>query len=715
MKNKSMNQKTNIMKSLFLFIFIILITSFSYTQETQHLSLEGKWPYGVSYTMEMDGDYIFTTDGGMLQIYDFNNPASPVLISEIFASNIVQSIRIDGDKAYIAGYEGSLIIFDISDLYNPLKLGEVETITHLISVDVKGNYAYVASIENGLTIIDIADAANPVVVNHMSLGPDLYKVLVHEQFLFVSGVHQGIQVYSLDNPDEPNFISSFDTISFERDIKIIGDRLYAASSQYGILTLDISDISNIQFISFSGTSHHPISIDVVGQMALLCEYDHGITLYDLSNENNPIVIGQFEAPPISRKAVLKGQNVILSGIYSLLSLDISNPLEISEIHRINFHGPSRYIAQWEDYLYIAGGNSITFSYPIRMLNISDHTNPVEAPLTLSSVGNGSSMHADDGLLFVADFGWIKIFDVQDATLPISYDSIWCSYGSPVIHKHNNLLFIICGNSLNIYDISNLNQSVLLGTIDKSITSLDTYDHYLLIGTYSDFAVYDISNPTSPVEVFNKSFNPTKSVAWGNDRIYVLTKDYSISNTYCVEVYNTSDMTNISFETRFYCGISDGSLVVEGNYLYVSDWDYGLRMYDITNPVSPELCGYYPRLIPILSFLVHSPFVYIPINQGIEILRNDLLSHQDDFFLPAEIRLKVFPNPATKSISFDLTGFDHTKEYRYKIIDVNGKMILDGKALSSNVFINLPGLSPAVYYLQIEKDNQLYKAALFIKQ
>jgi hypothetical protein len=703
------------MKRFFLIPIILMIITCVFAQENQHLSLEGKWPYGISYTMEMEGDIVFTTDGAILQIYDFSNPASPVLMSETLCANIVQSMRIVGNKAYVASYEGSLIIFDISDLYNPLKLGEVETVTHLVSVDVKGDYAYLASYENGITIVDIANATNPVVVNHMFTGVKLYKVLVHEQYLFVSGLQQGIRVYSLDTPYTPSFISSTNTTSTERDMKIIGDRLYSVSSQFGILTLDISDVLNIQLISFSGTSHQPLSVDVDGQTALVCEYDHGITLYDLSDESNPVIIGQFEGPPISRKAVLKGQNVILSGIFKLLSLDISNPLEINEIHRIGFHGPSRFLAQWENRLYIAGSNNPTFTYPIRILDITDPTHPVEAPLNLPAINDASSVYAEDGLLFVADYGWIKIFDIQDASLPILYDSIWCGDGSPLMHKHNNLLFLTSNSSLKIYDISDLNQAILLGTIDKYITGMATHDHYLLIGTYSHFAIYDIANPSSPVEIFNKSFFPTKSVAWGNNRIYLLTRNASLINNYCLEVYNTSDMTNITPEAKFSCGISDGSIAVEGDFLYVSDWDYGLQMYDISDPTSAELCGYSPRLIPILRFTVRSPFVYIPINQGVEILRNDLFVHQNDFFLPSEIRLKVYPNPVTELMSFDLPDYDPGSTYLYKITDMNGKTIREGKALHATVHLNMSGLPPAVYYLQVEKNKQFYKAALIVKQ
>jgi hypothetical protein len=90
-------------------------------------------------------------------------------------------------------------------------------------------------------------------------------------------------------------------------------------------------------------------------------------------------------------------------------------------------------------------------------------------------------------------------------------------------------------------------------------------------------------------------------------------------------------------------------------------------------------------------------------------------HQNDFFLPSEIRLKVYPNPVTELMSFDLPDYDPGSTYLYKITDMNGKTIREGKALHATVHLNMSGLPPAVYYLQVEKNKQFYKAALIVKQ
>jgi hypothetical protein len=705
------------MKRHLLVPLMLMIFSCAVAQENQHLSHYGKWPYGVSYTMEIKGNTVFTTDGGVLQIYDYTDPTSPALLSELFCADVIYSMRAVDNKVYIANYDGSLIIVDVTDLSKPFKLAELETLPLLGSIDVRDNYAYITSDENGLIVVDVSDAANPFVVNHLAIDSKLYKVLIHEQLLFVSGLQAGIRVYDLEDPALPDFLSMYDTTSYETDMVAVGNRLYAASFDHGILTLDISNpVSPIKFVSFSGTTNKTVSIDISGSTAIVCEYEYGIALYDIADEYNPAVIGRFTAAPFhSKRAMFKGEHAILSGLNTLQLLDISNPSQILELHRFKFHGSSRNITQWENRVYVTADSPNGSEYPIRILDISDPTHPVEAPLNLTSIGNGKTVHAKDDLLFVSDGSLVKIFDMQDVMNPVQVDSVPCSQYYPLIHKHNDLLFVADYSKLYIYDISDLNNIVLVKTMDKGVKAIDTKDQHLLIGTFLGFEIYDISDPSNIQKVFDKQAFSTISVAWGMNSFYVLTGSTVYLGDYCIEVYNTENMSSIHFEKRFSCGIVHGAIVAENNFLYLTDWRYGIQVYDMSELNSPQLCGYYPRRVPIRDFEVRSRFLYLPVYQGVEILTNDFFVNQDDYFIPAEIRLKVYPNPVTESVNFDLPGYDLKSAYYFKVTDINGKMIREGNVLHPTVNIDLSGLSPAVYYLQVEKDKKFYKAALFVKQ
>jgi len=412
--------------------------------------------------------------------------------------------------------------------------------------------------------------------------------------------------------------------------------------------------------------------------------------------------------------MFKGEHAILSGLNTLQLLDISNPGQILELHRFNFHGSSRKLTQWENRIYVTADSPNGSEYPIRILDISNSTLPVEIPLNLPSIINATTVFAKDDLLFVSDGGQIKVFDMQDVTNPVQVSSIPCPQYYPLIHKHNNLLFVAEYSKFYIYDISDPYNIVLIKTMDKGVQSMATKDQHLLVGTFLGFEIYDITDPANSQKVFDKQTFSTISVAWGTNCFYVLKGSSGQLTDYCIEVYNTENMNNISFVKNFSCGIIRGSITSENNYLYLTDWAYGISVYDMSELHSPQLCGYYPRRLPVRDFEVRSGLLYLPVYQGVEILRNDLFVHQHDFFIPSEIRLKVYPNPVTESLHFDLSGFDMNSTYRYKITDMNGKTIKEGEALYASMRLDLSGLSPAVYYLQIEKNKQFYKGALFVR-
>jgi hypothetical protein len=66
-------------------------------------------------------------------------------------------------------------------------------------------------------------------------------------------------------------------------------------------------------------------------------------------------------------------------------------------------------------------------------------------------------------------------------------------------------------------------------------------------------------------------------------------------------------------------------------------------------------------------------------------------------------MQVYPNPAQNELSLNCTF----KEMDYSVIDLNGKIKMNGKMLSSNKKLDIDKLSAGKYTLIIKSDNKLY--------
>jgi hypothetical protein len=100
----------------------------------------------------------------------------------------------------------------------------------------------------------------------------------------------------------------------------------------------------------------------------------------------------------------------------------------------------------------------------------------------------------------------------------------------------------------------------LGSFPKSVT---VRGNYAYIGVGSEFAIVDVSNPTSPVRVG-----------------YVLIPG------------------NV------------GDIEINGTYAYVSSWDAGLRIIDISNPAEPTEVGFWGVELDFRGLTVKNQFVYL---------------------------------------------------------------------------------------------------------
>jgi len=228
--------------------------------------------------------------------------------------------------------------------------------------------------------------------------------------------------------------------------------------------------------------------------------------------------------------------------------DPGNPVLVSTIKNM----PGFDVKYWNGYIYGVNGSG---SGNGKIYDVSDPTNPDSVGTFLSShnvtIAGGYMYNSINGL---------KIYDLHpDPTVPsfLFYDNTANGHDVTV---HGNRLFDFHGYSyyVRIYDVTNPGAPVLEGTItdpnfkyphsgDTDVSGDYLYmNDELATSPNADFSVWDISNPALPVR--GVSINDPNA---------------TIHNSYRV-----------------------------GNFLYVSYYVAGFKVFDITDPANPVLCDTY---------------------------------------------------------------------------------------------------------------------------
>ncbi len=79
----------------------------------------------------------------------------------------------------------------------------------------------------------------------------------------------------------------------------------------------------------------------------------------------------------------------------------------------------------------------------------------------------------------------------------------------------------------------------------------------------------------------------------------------------------------------------------------------------------------------------------------------------------EIILSVYPNPAGDFLTMDARNYDFQK-LNYQYYDINGRLLLEGKATGELSKIHLGNLKPGIYFLRISDNIKDLKTFKIIK-
>ena len=82
------------------------------------------------------------------------------------------------------------------------------------------------------------------------------------------------------------------------------------------------------------------------------------------------------------------------------------------------------------------------------------------------------------------------------------------------------------------------------------------------------------------------------------------------------------------------------------------------------------------------------------------------------FKLAESRIRAYPNPAKDHIQIDLLKLSNRDFYGMYSLD--GKLMIRGRILSQNVFVDLSSLKPGIYMLRIQNGDEFYSQKVVVK-
>ncbi len=452
------------------------------------------------------------------------------------------------------GSEAGLLILNTSDPNSPEFISCYYTEKFVTNIFITDTLAFVSSYSIGyptVSIVDIADPFNPTLIHSFeTAGYEIESIFIQDNFLFLGIGYNGLYIYDISNLTELVLVAHLPDI--DASDMIVRDNFIFLIDSYYFGVIDISTISEPELLCWIGDYSTPRNaIEIQGDFAYIA--GKTLDIFDISNPSNPDQICEFEMVSDWLYDVCVSENNCFTlSDDSLFVVNVEYPSNPEVIDQYNFFGS--YLDFQDDLLIV----SKDYNY--------------ESPIGIGFFNFNESQQID----LLSEFFTDKAKDV---------------------YIHGNYVYVANGFSgLRIIDITNSGNPIIVSDClsGHCVVELLVENNYVYVRTIYGFIILDISIPEDPVELggykFSNSAGIEPAYAIGKHGNYVYLGGDWFPEIYVFDVANPNNPVNSG---QFSVNDWSSDLRVFDNHLYVAGYWGGMQIFDLTNPVYPQMVGYYP--------------------------------------------------------------------------------------------------------------------------
>jgi len=463
--------------------------------------------------LALSGSLLLVANGQSgLTLIDVSDPASPLLLSSLGASN-VQDVAVVGSLAYLAeAHEGppsihGLRIVDVSNPGSPSEVSFTTMGNGALSVAVSGGLATIGlgadlGLPRGLVLVDVSVPASPTVRGFLDIGKPVHDLVVDGSIAHLAvGFPLDGDVVSVDlsDPAAPLRLGSLRLPDVARGIALVGNTAHVAAGTSGLVTIDLSDPSAPQRLDALPTGREAWTVAARGDASFIGERSSrgqgGFTT--IATPGFPSRLAELASEPFAEAVDV----VAIGGtVYALrregLSLhDTTNPA-----------APVR-LGEWTEpalnlsALAVADGLAAAAQGDtVRLIDVDDAFAPAQVGLVSLARGIAIDLELDGNRLLVATGRGLEVFDVSLPATPTPLGVHDAGAWASGVSVNEDWAQLVAGDRLQILDLDAAGSPALIGelALGDSLTAVAARsDLAVATGLTATLHVIDISDPAAP--------------------------------------------------------------------------------------------------------------------------------------------------------------------------------------------------------------------------
>ena len=619
---------------------------------------------------------VYAGVGGMLNIYNIYQRDFPQLMNTIEGhSSRIQALIVDGNRLYSLWAKEGLEIYDITDPYAPRLLGKFtgddeHKFAKFTSMDLDGNTMYIAG-EKFIASVDVSDAENPKIAGYVGLNGAPLKIDYFNKRVFAAAGKLGLGAFF--TPDPQNFYLYGTQKGIYTAVKAYRDIIL-----YGRLDEPQPDEKNIfgkNLFSFPFESPRVVKVrdDVVfaGGMRNFATYRL------LQDRKDPVMLWNLDNLP-TVDCVLKDDNIYLANSYEGLSVfDISDVEHPAELGSFSTSDVPRRGCILGNKFYVAAGLS-----GIILIDVNSPENPlIEKKFGSEYLHTFWDVKSHNGEIYA--LGAKEGSDYNVFIEKFDSDGRWLAeYPIAKVDKLEPIGEIVFGGkycavalgSEGIYIFDSDNFSQLYNIKDGSAQFCDMVISQDLLYASDYRGGYQIWKLGDGTPHFVGSIQTSQKGGNGIALVgkYLLAADGPNG----LAVINVSNPQEPTLENS-YTTVWGTDLAVDGDFLYLSDGEGALKVFDISHLPDVELVDEIPNSGYWTHIYAKDGTIYgVDALAGVYIYELQKLTTyaKETSNLPVQNKIiDVYPNPFNSSTAITFSLAEKTR-IDLSIYDVSGRQV-----------------------------------------
>lgn len=412
-------------------------------------------------------------------------------------------------------------------------------------------------------------------------------VLVRNNIVYV-GVGNSVSILKFANPTYYDVIGMIGNLAGDvNDIESSENTLFIAEKGC-VHIVDVTDPAIIQETSTYQTDGKIDDILVLKNNLYIANGDLGIQIVDISNLTEPEKVMEYDTLGNAKGIEVVGDYLyIADGEAGIRVLDISILSTPKEIGHFDTPGSSSGISINENRLYVADGEA-----GLRILDISDPSSINEIG-TYDTMGDTQNVTVNGNYVFLADgSNGLSVLDVSNPDTP-QLEGIFNTNGDTVdVQVSRGVAYIAASqNGLRVVDL-----------IEQKIPydiNTNSYEYY-------DFTRFGIKKSPQVMEISGNYIYLIGTMKEKNDGNYY-TK--YINGLYILDISDLKAIKEVgklsSDEFQF---VTD--IFISMNYLFILDYNTGLHIIDVSDPILPVEISSIKNLQSARSIFVKDGYAYV---------------------------------------------------------------------------------------------------------